>query len=92
MPYFNPFRLDRLHRMRELMNMIERNKEMDYDLVLGLGGLKWGSTEYSIEGIIRQLEKARMLEVVNNPDNNTRKIRYIGPETKEEKTKKKERH
>lgn len=91
MPAFNPFREDRLRRMRELLKMIERGKEMDFDFVLGLGGLKWGSTEPSIEAMIRQLEKARMLEVVNHPETEQRTIKYIGStvEEKEEKTKKK---
>lgn len=87
MPYFNPFREDRRRRMRELIDVIARQGEMDVDYVLGWGGLKWGSTESSIMAMLTQLEKARLLEI----DNEQHKVRYVGERTEEEKEKDKER-
>jgi hypothetical protein len=81
MPFFNPFREDRLRRMRELLNMLQRQGEVDLDWVLGWGGLRWGSTEASILRMLQQLEKARMIEI----DNDLHKVRYLGIKTKKEK-------
>ena len=79
MPFFNPFREDRLRRMRELLGVLERQKEIDFDYILGWGGLRWGSTESSITSMLYQLEKARMIEILNNPeDTRKRTIKFIG--------------
>jgi len=76
MPYFNPFREDRMRRMQELLRTLERAKNCDLDWVLGWGGLRWGSTEESIMRMLRQLEKARMIEI----DLEMKKIKYIAGE------------
>ena len=78
MPFGNPFREDRMRRMQELLNTLLKIKEADLDWVLGWGGIRWGSTEESIMRMLRQLEKARMIEI----DNDLHKIRYIAEETK----------
>jgi Mn-dependent DtxR family transcriptional regulator len=72
MPYVNPFREDRLHRIRELSKMLEEAKEADLDKLIGLLGLKWGSTEESIMKMLKQLEKAGMIEI----DNELHKVKY----------------
>jgi hypothetical protein len=80
MPYFNPFREDRMRRMQELLNTIRKIKECNLDWLLGWGGLKWGSTEESLLRMLRQLEKARMIEI----DNEMHKVRYLLKEGEEE--------
>jgi len=73
MPYFNPFREDRMRRMQELLGTLAKIKECDLDWLLGWGGLRWGSTEESILRMLRQLEKARMIEI----DNDMHKVRFL---------------
>jgi Mn-dependent DtxR family transcriptional regulator len=72
MPYVNPFREDRLRRIRELSKILEEAKEADLDKLIGLLGLKWGSTEESIMKMLKQLEKAGIIEI----DNETHRIKY----------------
>lgn len=84
-PYFNPFREDRMRRMQELLSALAKIKECDLDWILGWGGLRWGSTEESLMRMLRQLEKARMIEI----DNDMHKVRYIGPREEEKKEEKK---
>lgn len=79
MPYFNPFREDRMRRMQELLRVLERQKNCDLDWILGWGGLRWGSTEESIMRMLRQLEKARMIDI----DREQKKITYIAPSSAE---------
>ena len=79
MPFFNPFREDRMKRMQELLSTLAKIKECDLDWILGWGGLRWGSTEESILRMLRQLEKARMIEI----DNDMHKVRYLVKEGEE---------
>jgi sugar phosphate isomerase/epimerase len=65
MPYTNPFREDRLRRMKELLDTIAKAKEMNIDKILGLFGYAWGSTEESIRKMLIQLEKAGYIEINN---------------------------
>lgn len=89
MPAFNPFREDRLRRIRELLGVLERQKEIELDYILGWGGLHWGSTEPSIMSMLLQLEKARMIDIIRSTESHLpSKIKYIGPKTEETKKKK----
>jgi len=67
-----------MRRMRELIRTIERQKNCDLDWILGWGGLRWGSTEESIMRMLRQLEKAGLIEI----DREMKKITYIPTEGK----------
>jgi hypothetical protein len=62
---FNPFREDRQRRMQELLSVVQKHRVCDLDWLLGWGGLRWGSTEDAIMRMLRQLEKARVLEINN---------------------------
>jgi hypothetical protein len=66
--------------MQELLNAIRKVKKCNLDWLLGWGGLRWGSTEESILRMLRQLEKARMIEI----DNEMHEVRYILKEGEEE--------
>jgi len=52
-----------MKRMQELIAVIDKRKECTLDWLLGWGGLRWGSTEESIMRMLRQLEKASMIEI-----------------------------
>ena len=73
-----------MRRMQELLSTLSKLHEAELDWILGWGGLRWGSTEESIMRMLRQLEKANMIEI----NDETSKVRYIGGE--ETKTTKKE--
>ena len=74
----NPFRLDRLIRIQELLNFIQKEGELELDLILGWGGLRWGNREETIMAMLKQLEKARLIEI----DNENHKVRAIRVEKK----------
>jgi hypothetical protein len=65
--------------MQELLNTIRKVKKCNLDWLLGWGGLRWGSTEESILRMLRQLEKARMIEI----DNEMHQVQYIAEEEEE---------
>jgi len=83
MPFFNPFREDRMRRMQELIAVLQRQKEVDLDWILGWGGVKWGSTESSLMAMLIQLDKARIIEI----DNEGHKVKcLLRPPPEEKKT------
>ena len=73
MPYQNAFRLDRQRLMQDLLSFIQKNSPVDIDFTLGMGGLKYGSTETALTNMLNQLEKANAIEI----DLETRRITYI---------------
>jgi hypothetical protein len=83
MPYTNPFREDRLRRMRQLLDTIADAKEMNIDKILGIFGFLWGSTEESIRKMLIQLEKAGYIEI----NNDHHVVRYKPLKESEEKEK-----